>query len=114
MKWLAAGVLIFVAGAAADNLAASRYSIVKAAPSTSANAPTPVPTAVSTTGAPQFDSETNCITAVPRAWGEYKGGSSQSGLAFEAPDGTLRFLTNLPCGSQPVVALKIIRTDKGK
>jgi hypothetical protein len=64
-------------------------------------------------GAPQFDNETNCVAAVPRAWGEYKGGSSQSGLAFQAPDGTLRFLTNLPCGSQPIIALKIVRTEKG-
>jgi hypothetical protein len=64
-------------------------------------------------GVSQFDPETQCVAKVPRTWGEYKGGSSQSGLAFEAPDGTLRFLTNLLCGSQPVVALKTVRTEKG-
>ena len=61
----------------------------------------------------QFDSDSQCAAQVPRAWGEFKGGSSQSGLAFQAPDGTLRFVTNLPCGAQPVVALKIIRIGNG-
>jgi hypothetical protein len=64
----------------------------------------------STAAIPQFDSDAQCVSSVPRAWGEFKGGSAQSGLAFQAPDGTLRFLTNLPCGSQAVVALKIMRT----
>lgn len=73
----------------------------------------PIAAATTAPGMPQFDPETQCIATVPRAWGEYKGGSSQSGLAFQAQDGTLRFLTNLPCGSQPVVALKIVRTEKG-
>lgn len=63
--------------------------------------------------AAQFDPETQCVARVPRAWGEYKGGSAQSGLAFQAQDGTLRFVTNLPCGSQPMIALKIVRTEKG-
>jgi hypothetical protein len=31
-------------------------------------------------------------------------------LAFEASDGTLRFVTNLPCGATPVVALEVRRT----
>jgi hypothetical protein len=59
------------------------------------------------------DPETQCVATIPRAWGEFKGGSSQSGPAFQAPDGTLRFVTNLPCGSQPIIALKIARTEKG-
>jgi hypothetical protein len=94
----AAGLLVFVAGAAAANFVASRHSVVNAA----------APSAV-----PQFDSETQCVASVPRAWGEFKGGSSQSGLAFQAADGTLRFVTNLPCGSQPPIALKIVRPEKG-
>lgn len=61
----------------------------------------------------QFDSDSQCVASVPRAWGEYKGGSNQAGLAFQAPDGTLRFVTNLPCGATPVVALKVIRTGTG-
>jgi hypothetical protein len=94
---IAAGLLLFAAGAAAANFVASRQAVVNAA----------------SPNAAQFDPETQCVATVPRAWGEYKGGSSQSGLAFQAPDGTLRFLTNLPCGSQPAVALKIVRTEKG-
>jgi hypothetical protein len=62
----------------------------------------------------QWDSDAQCTSKVPRAWGDYKGGSAQSGLAFQAPDGTLRFVTNIPCGNQPAVALKIVRTDNGK
>ena len=77
---------------------------------TSANVRASRNTSLSPAAIPQFDSEAQCVTSVPRAWGEYKGGSAQSGLAFQAPDGTLRFLTNLPCGSQAVVALKIMRT----
>jgi hypothetical protein len=43
--------------------------------------------------------------------GAYKGGSAQSGLAFEDSAGALRFLTNLPCdGSAAAVALQIRRT----
>jgi hypothetical protein len=53
----------------------------------------------------------NCVSTVPKNWGVYRGGSEQSGLAFEAADGTLRFVTNLPCdGSTPYVALEIRRT----
>ncbi len=77
---------------------------------TSANVRAGRPAAASPSAVPQFDSEAQCVSSVPRAWGEFKGGSAQSGLAFQAPDGTLRFLTNLPCGSQAVVALKIMRT----
>ncbi len=98
--WKQAVVVLvaFAAGVAAANVAAERGSVHAAS--------------LLTPGA-QFDSDSQCAAQVPRAWGEFKGGSSQSGLAFQAPDGTLRFVTNLPCGAQPVVALKIVRTDKG-
>lgn len=52
-----------------------------------------------------------CIAYIPREWGEYKGGSQQSGLAFQNSAGTLRFLTNIPCGSTPQVALEIRRNN---
>jgi hypothetical protein len=53
-----------------------------------------------------------CTAAVPREWGVYRTGSQQSGLSFEAADGTLRFVTNLPCdGSTPQIALQIRRTS---
>lgn len=51
-----------------------------------------------------------CVASVPRAWGAFKGASTQSGLAFEDASGTLRFLTNIPCDGAPVVALEIRRT----
>jgi hypothetical protein len=60
--------------------------------------------------APYADFDAQCTSKIPRAWGDFKGGSAQSGLAFQAPDGTLRFITNVPCGTEPNVALKIIRT----
>ena len=59
----------------------------------------------------QFNSDSQCVSAVPRSWGVYRGGSNQAGLAFEASDGTLRFVTNLPCGAVPVVALEVRRTS---
>jgi hypothetical protein len=58
----------------------------------------------------QLSSDSQCVTAVPRSWGEYRGGSNQAGLAFEASDGTLRFVTNLPCGAVPIIALEVRRT----
>jgi hypothetical protein len=51
-----------------------------------------------------------CVASVPKSWGAYKGGSAQSGLAFEDSAGTLRFLTNIPCDGTPAVALEIRRT----
>jgi hypothetical protein len=57
-----------------------------------------------------LNSDSQCVTTVPRSWGEYRGGSNQAGLAFEASDGTLRFVTNLPCGAVPIVALEVRRT----
>jgi hypothetical protein len=63
-----------------------------------------------TAGEPAQFSGSQCVASVPRAWGEYKGGSAQSGLSFQDSAGTLRFVTNLPCGSTPTVALEIRRT----
>jgi hypothetical protein len=53
-----------------------------------------------------------CVAAVPRSWGTFRGGSAQSGLAFEDGAGTLRFLTNIPCGGTPTVTLEIHRTTE--
>jgi len=52
-----------------------------------------------------------CVAYVPQSWGDYKGGSQQSGLAFQDKTGTLRFLTSLPCGGIPLVALEIRRSS---
>jgi hypothetical protein len=57
---------------------------------------------------------TGCMVFVPKAWGEYKGGSSY-GLAFQDQSGTLRFLAHPICGNglspiqAPVVDLKVER-----
>ena len=57
---------------------------------------------------------TSCMVAVPKSWGEYKGGSSY-GLAFQDQGGTLRFLAHPPCGNSlspaeaPLVDLKVER-----
>jgi hypothetical protein len=51
-----------------------------------------------------------CVATIPKAWGQFKGGDAQSGLAFEDNTGTLRFLTNIPCGGTPQVALEVRRT----
>jgi hypothetical protein len=50
-----------------------------------------------------------CEATVPLSWGDYKGGSQQSGLAFEDKNGTLRFVTAIPCNGTPQVALEIRR-----
>jgi len=52
-----------------------------------------------------------CVTYLPREWGESKGGSQQSGLAFRDNAGRLRFFTNIPCGNPPQVALEIRRSN---
>jgi hypothetical protein len=51
-----------------------------------------------------------CVATVPKSWGTFRSGSAQTGLAFEDAAGTLRFLTNIPCGGTPVIALEIRRT----
>jgi hypothetical protein len=97
---LAAVALIFASGTIASHFIGARAS--------AATKPSAAPLS-----APQWDSDAQCTSKIPRAWGDFKGGSTQSGLAFQAPDGTLRFVTNVPCGSEPTVALKIIRTGNG-
>ena len=59
---------------------------------------------------PQFWTP-GCVATIPKAWGQFKGGDAQSGLAFEDNTGTLRFLTNIPCGGTPLVALEVRRSD---
>ncbi len=51
----------------------------------------------------------SCVATIPKSWGQFKGGDAQSGLAFEDNAGTLRFLTNVPCGGTPLVALEVRR-----
>lgn len=46
----------------------------------------------------RFSGITNCIMAVPKAWGEFKGGSDY-GLAFEDSQGVVRFVLHPSCGS---------------
>ena len=40
----------------------------------------------------------NCTVTVPKSWGEFKGASAY-GLAFQDPNGTLRFLLHPACGN---------------
>lgn len=44
----------------------------------------------------QLNSLAGCIAAVPKAWGEFRGASSE-GLAFEDQDGTLRLVQHPAC-----------------
>ena len=53
-----------------------------------------------------------CTSYVPRSWGQYRGGSQQSGLALEDSAGTLRFVTSVTCQGTPEVALEIRRTPE--
>lgn len=46
----------------------------------------------------RFAGITNCVMAVPKAWGEFKGGSDY-GLAFEDEKGVVRFVLHPSCGS---------------
>ena len=51
-----------------------------------------------------------CLSQVPQAWGQFKGGSEHS-LVFEDTHGTLRLITSFPCnGVVPPVALEVRRT----
>ena len=52
-----------------------------------------------------------CVATIPKSWGQFKAGDAQSGLAFEDNTGTLRFLTNIPCGGTPQVALEVRRSN---
>lgn len=51
-----------------------------------------------------------CQVTVPAEWGEFIG-SSQYGLAFRDDQGTLRFVTQMPCGldGPPHIALQVSR-----
>ena len=40
----------------------------------------------------------SCKLTIPKSWGEFKGGSA-FGLAFQDPNGTLRFLQHPACGN---------------
>ena len=51
-----------------------------------------------------------CVSYVPQAWGEYKGGSYQTRLAFQDGKGTMRFVTNMPCDGTPLPVLEIRRS----
>lgn len=44
----------------------------------------------------------SCVLTVPADWGEYKGASRDFGLAFQAKDGTLRFIRDLACEAPDV------------
>ena len=46
----------------------------------------------------QFSGVTNCVTAVPKSWGDFKGGSTY-GLAFQDSNGVVRFIQHPSCGS---------------
>ncbi len=98
--WKAAVTIQMILGCATVALRAGKTNSV-----TGLNAP-------NASAAPnsQFGLDTQCVPTVPRSWGQYRGGSSQAGLAFEASDGTLRFVTNVPCGATPVIALDVRRT----
>lgn len=45
-----------------------------------------------------FSGVSNCVTAVPKSWGDFKGGS-EYGLAFEDDKGVVRFVLHPSCGS---------------
>jgi hypothetical protein len=53
-----------------------------------------------------------CVANIPKSWGTFRGASAQSGLAFEDANGTIRFLTNIPCSGVPTVSLEVRRSDK--
>ena len=55
--------------------------------------------------------QARCPVTVPREWGEFRG-SSQTGYAFEDQSGTIRVLTQLPCGGlggPPLIGIEIRR-----
>ena len=52
-----------------------------------------------------------CVAQIPQEWGEFVGGSEQSGVTFRDRQGTLRFVTTFPCnGTIPAVALEVRRS----
>jgi hypothetical protein len=63
-------------------------------------------------GSPQdiFSGDSGCISYVPEEWGQFIGSSALTGIGFEDKNGTLRFVTSLPCGTAPGIALEVRRT----
>jgi hypothetical protein len=104
--WKIAVTTLAILGCAAMALRPGKPTAATAATEPTVSTATPGSVNVN---APQFG-DSQCVSTVPRSWGQYRGGSSQVGLAFEASDGTLRFVTNLPCGATPVIALEVRRT----
>ena len=106
LVWKIAATSLAIWGCATLALRAGKPHSAPASNLPNVSMTTPAPT---NTNALQFG-DSQCVSTVPRSWGQYRGGSSQAGLAFEASDGTLRFVTNLPCGSTPIIALEVLRT----
>ena len=104
--WKAAVTILIILCCATLALRAGKPHATPAASAPTVAATSVAPVAANT---PQFG-DTQCVSNVPLSWGQYRGGSNQAGLAFEASDGTLRFVTNLPCGATPVIALEVRRT----
>jgi hypothetical protein len=46
----------------------------------------------------RFSGIANCVMAVPKSWGDFKGGSDY-GLAFQDENGFVRFVLHPSCGS---------------
>lgn len=99
-KWLAVGIAVLGFASAKVNVATDGAVYASDARASHTHA----------SDATQLSADAQCVSTVPRSWGEYRGGSNQAGLAFEASDGTLRFVTNLPCGTVPMIALEVRRT----
>jgi hypothetical protein len=57
-----------------------------------------------------FTGDPGCVSYVPTEWGQFIGSSALTGIGFEDRDGTLRFVTSLPCGTAPTIALEVRRT----
>jgi hypothetical protein len=52
-----------------------------------------------------------CNVKIPAEWGAFKGASDQFGLVFEDSSGTIRTVTQMPCGldNAPNLALEARR-----
>jgi hypothetical protein len=57
-----------------------------------------------------YTGDPGCVSYVPKEWGQFVGSSALTGIGFEERDGTLRFVTSLPCGTAPTIALEVRRT----
>ena len=67
-------------------------------------------TAGSQSAQTQLPSGSRCVFRVPAEWGDYIS-SDRYGIAFKDEQGTLRFVTQFPCGfdGPPNVAIEIRR-----